>query len=404
MACSGLEEAESGKPSGSAGSSAGNAGSGAGNASGAGGSGGAGIAGATGTGGAGGSIGSGGRSGGAGTGGTGGSTTGGAGGTTVIDGSVTGGAGGSSGGSTGDASGDTATRDADAAGSDVGSDAPKGPSSGCGKPPAASDMPGRFVRRNITVTGVDPAVKPATAGGSWINRVYYLDLPTGYNPSMAYPLLFGGGGCGGALTTNGDNGGFPVLPANNQQAIQIGLSYVWPEGGGACFYDNGVNTPDLPYFDSVLREVEANYCVDQGKVFVGGYSSGGWLSYTLGLARGGIIRGISPAAGGLRPENSRPPPSKQPIAALLLTGADDTSNPATGPTGSDAARDLILSINGCVGTDTTEWPTCAGCGCVKYNGCPTAFPVIRCRPAGQGHTDGGGAFKSAIWSLWSTLP
>jgi len=265
-------------------------------------------------------------------------------------------------------------------------------------------MPGRFVRRNITVTGVDPAVKPATAGGSWINRVYYLDLPTGYNPSTAYPILFGGGGCGGALTTNGDNGGFPVLPANNQQAIQIGLSYVWPEGGGACFYDNGVNTPDLPYFDSVLREVEANYCVDQGKVFVGGYSSGGWLAYTLGLARGGIIRGISPAAGGLRPENSRPPPSKQPIAALLLTGADDTSNPATGPTGSDAARDLILSINGCVGTDTTEWPTCAGCGCVKYNGCPAAFPVIRCRPAGQGHTDGGGAFKSAIWSVWSTLP
>ena len=287
---------------------------------------------------------------------------------------------------------------------DAASDAPKGRSSGCGKPLASGDTPGRFVRRNITVTGVDPAVKPATAGGSWTNRVYYLDLPSGYDPSMPYPVLFGGAGCGGALTTNGDNGGFPVLPANNQQAIQVGLSYVWPEGGGACFYDNGANTPDLPYFDSVLAEVEANYCVDRGKVFVGGFSSGGWLAYTLGLARGGIIRGISPAAGGLRAEGSRPPPSKQPIAALLLTGADDTTNPATGPTGSDAARDLILSINGCQGTDTTDWPTCTNCGCVKYNGCPAAFPVIRCRPPGQGHSDGGGAFKSAIWSVWSTLP
>jgi poly(3-hydroxybutyrate) depolymerase len=277
-------------------------------------------------------------------------------------------------------------------------------STGCGKPPAAGDTPGRFVKRTITVTGVDPAVKPATAGGSWTSRVYYLDLPTGYNPSTAYPLIFGGSGCGGALTTNGDNGGLPVLPANNQQAIQIGLSYVWPEGGGACFYENGANNPDLPYFDSVLKEIETNYCVDRGKVFAGGYSSGAWLSYMLGLARGGIIRGISPAAGGLHPEASRPPDSKQPIAALLLTGADDTANPATGPTGSDAARDLILSINGCKGTDTTEWPTCAGCGCVKYNGCPAAFPVIRCRPPGQGHTDGGGAFKTAIWSVWSTLP
>jgi poly(3-hydroxybutyrate) depolymerase len=300
--------------------------------------------------------------------------------------------------------GPSGTPDASPPAVDAASDAPKGRSAGCGKPPATGDTPGRFVKRNITVTGVDPAVKPATAGGSWTNRVYYLDLPTGYDPSVSYPLLFGGAGCGGALTTNGDNGGFPVLPANNQQAIQIGLSYVWPEGGGACFYDNGANTPDLPYFDSVLAEVEANYCVDRGKIFVGGFSSGGWLAYMLGLARGGIVRGISPAAGGLRPEGSRPPASKQPFAALLLTGADDTTNPATGPTGSDAARDLILSINGCQGTDTVDWPTCTNCGCVKYTGCPAAYPVIRCRPAGQGHSDGGGAFKSAIWSVWSTLP
>ena len=309
--------------------------------------------------------------------------------------------------SSSDAAGDggsSGTLDAGAPRSDAGSDAPRGPSTGCGKPPAAGDMPGRFVRRNITVTGVDPAVKPATAGGSWTDRVYYLDLPMGYNPATAYPILFGGGGCGGMLTTNGDNGGFPVLPANNQQAIQIGMSYVWPQNGGACFYDDGANTPDLPYFDAILREVEANYCVDQGKVFIGGYSSGGWLAYTLGLARGGVIRGISPAAGGLRPQANRPPGSNQPLAALLLTGADDTSNPATGPTGSDAARDLILSINGCQGTATTDWPTCTNCGCVKYTGCPAAYPVVRCRPAGQGHTDGGGAFKTAIWSVWSTLP
>ena len=252
----------------------------------------------------------------------------------------TSGAAGSS-GTAGDA-GSSGTPDAGAPDSDAGSTGPKGKSAGCGKPAASGDTPGRFVRRDITVTGVDPAVKPATAGGSWTNRVYYLDLPTGYDPSKAYPLLFGGSGCGGALTTNGNNGGFPVLPANNNQAIQIGLSYVWPQGGGACFHDGVANTPDLPYFDSVLKEIEENYCVDRGKVFVGGFSSGGWLAYTLGLARGGIIRGISPAAGGLRPEANRPPASNQPIAALLLTGANDTDNPATGPTGSDAARDHIL--------------------------------------------------------------
>jgi poly(3-hydroxybutyrate) depolymerase len=102
---------------------------------------------------------------------------------------------------------------------------------------------------------------------------------------------------------------------------------------------------------------------------------------------------------------SRPTPSNMPLAALLLTGGDDTENPATGATGSDAAMNVILGINGCQGTATTTWATaCPGCGCIQYTGCPAAFPVVRCRPPGQGHTDGGGSFKTAIWQTWMSLP
>jgi polyhydroxybutyrate depolymerase len=278
-----------------------------------------------------------------------------------------------------------------------------GKSAGCGTPQPAADTPGSFVQHHIAVTGIAPTVKPATPGGSWTDRVYYLDLPMGYDPATPYPVLFGGGGCGGQVVTNGNGGGFTVLPQSNKLAIQIGLSYVWPQGGGACFADDGADTPDLPYFDAIMTEIEKNYCIDKGKVFLGGYSSGAWESITLGLARGGtVVRGISTAAGGLR--MNRPTPTNLPIAALLLTGGADNTNPATGPTGSDLAVDLILKTNGCVGTDTTPWPTCAGCACLKYNGCPSAYPVIRCRPPGAGHTDGGGNYKTAIWSVWSTLP
>jgi poly(3-hydroxybutyrate) depolymerase len=276
-----------------------------------------------------------------------------------------------------------------------------GKSEGCTKPPA--DGTGKYNMHMVAVSGIAATVKPATAGASWTNRVYYLDLPAGYNPTTAYPIIFGGGGCGGALISNGNNGGFGVLQANNTMAIQVGMSYVWAQGGGACFNENGADNPDLPYFDAILKEVESNYCVDKGKVFVGGYSSGGWESYMLGLARGGVVRGISPAAGGLHA--MRPPDTNVPIAALLLTGGDDTANPATGPSGSDAAMTLILGINKCTGTATVPWATaCPGCGCIQYTGCPAAYPVVRCRPPGQGHTDGGGAFKTAIWATWSTLP
>jgi|HubBroStandDraft_1064217.scaffolds.fasta_scaffold30758_3 poly(3-hydroxybutyrate) depolymerase len=286
---------------------------------------------------------------------------------------------------------------------------PLGKSAGCGSPPPAMDASGMFVMHDIMVTGVDPAfiaANPAQPPGSWTDRVYYVDLPSNYDPTKAYPVLFAGNGCGGNIGTNGSNGGDPrVLPQVNSQAILIGLSYVWPKGAGACFADGFSNTPDLPYFDSILAEVESNYCVDRGNLFVSGYSSGGWETYMLGLARGGtVIRGIATAAGGLRPVADRPPPSGKALAAILLTGATDTENPATGPTGSYAARDLILQTNGCVGTATTPWTVFMGGDCMQYTGCPADYPVIFCSGGGGGHTDGGGNYPPAIWSFWSGLP
>jgi len=274
-------------------------------------------------------------------------------------------------------------------------------STGCNKAPQAGDGANKWNKHNIMVTGVT-FTKPATGGGSWTNRVYFLELPAGYDGTKSYPVIFGGGGCGGGIGTNGNGGGFTILGGNQANAIQIGLSYVWGQNEGACFEDGYTNTPDIPYFDSILAEVESNYCVDKGNVFVGGYSSGGWESYMLGLARGGVVRGIATAAGGLRSMADRPPPSGIPIAAILLTGPTDTTNPADGPTGSMAARDLILQTNGCQGTATTAWAPFAGCN--QYTGCPAAYPVIYCRAGGDGHTDGGGGYKTAIWSFWSGLP
>jgi poly(3-hydroxybutyrate) depolymerase len=265
-----------------------------------------------------------------------------------------------------------------------------GMSAGCGKPMAAGDVVSKYLMRNIMVT--------LTMGKA--NRVYYIDLPAGYDPSKPYPILFGGAGCGGAPNTNGSSGGFAVLPTTNMQAIQIGLSYV-----NGCFAQGGADNPELPYFDAVLSEVEANYCVDKGRVFVGGYSSGGWLAYMLAFARGGVVRGISTAAGGIATVTGRPPDTKLPVAGLLLTGAIDNTNPASGPTGSDVAMNLLLQYNNCTGTATVPWEVpCPSCACVRYTGCPPAYPVVRCHPPGQGHTDGGGDFKTAIWQTWMSLP
>jgi hypothetical protein len=279
---------------------------------------------------------------------------------------------------------------------------PRGMSAGCGQPPPGEDSSDEFVKHDLVVTGVDPAFvsehppSPGNNGGyTYDMRNYFVRLPAGYDPNTPYPVTFGGGGCGNTNGLSGQGGG---QQASNIESIRIGMSYVY--SGGACFEDGFSNTPEVQYFDAMIAEISANYCVNLEKVFMGGYSSGAWESYTLGLARGGVIRGIAAGAGGLRA--SRPTPSNIPIAAILLTGEGDGANPIDGPTGSAAARDQILMTNGCVGTETvpfTESPE----DCVRYTGCPAAFPVIWCTPGG-GHTGGGGEHWAAVGAFWDSLP
>lgn len=278
---------------------------------------------------------------------------------------------------------------------------PRGMSAGCGKDPPGSDSSSAFVKHDIAVTGVDPAFiaahpsNPGNNGGyTYDKRNYYVRLPAGYDPSKPYAVTFGGGGCG---NTGGDSGKGGGQQPKGITAIQIGLSYVY--SGGACFEDGYANTPEVPYFDAVMKEISANYCVNLEKVFVSGYSSGAWESVTLGLARGGVIRGIATGAGGLRKD--RPMPSGIPMAAILLTGQGDGANPIDGPTGSAAARDQILMTNKCVGTATMPWAPDKDC--VQYTGCPAAFPVIWCTPGG-GHTGGSDAHWAAVGAAFDMLP
>jgi polyhydroxybutyrate depolymerase len=311
---------------------------------------------------------------------------------------------------------------------------PRGKSPGCGKQNAAFE-PGKYTSKDIEVTGVDPywgsTRKPAAGQGGYTftHRHYYVRPPTGYDPNRAYPLVFEGGGCGNTDGTNGNDGN-GLTDSAKADAISIGLSYVYPENAGACFGDEYENTYELNYWDSVYEEVTEGFCVDLEKVFIGGYSSGAWMSYTIAFARGGKVRGMGAGAGGIR--EKRPLPSNIPFAAMMITGADDGGNPvhktkdgttcsgseADGcwkgkiicgfpgaetcyDTGSAHARDEILKRNGCVGTATepySKWPDC-----LKYTGCPAEFPVVYCMPQG-GHTDGEDRHDPGLWDFWKALP
>ena len=312
-----------------------------------------------------------------------------------------------------------------------------GQSAGCGKPPPGIDKIGSFVTHEIHITETLsaqylPGGKSYASSGNYnfTFRPYTVRLPTGYDPSKKYSVIFGGGGCGGNATDAATNPGAGYDIDKPRESIFVGLPYVagcFADGGGSTNYMP--DTPEVPFVHEVLAEVRANYCVDQSRVFITGHSSGGWESFTVGCALANEIRGISPVSGGLR--NHRPA-CQGPQASIMVEGLGDMANPI-GPLvppsgnldsgGSAPARDEILKRNGCVSPDfqftyTTDNTMAAKAGnaphtawdpmypdCVTYTGCPTAFPVVWCALPGGHETDNDGiSYIPAMLKFLDSLP
>ncbi len=295
-----------------------------------------------------------------------------------------------------------------------------GMSAGCGKVPPNKDNSKSYTLHEITVTGLGPTwVKGGTdykndGKYDFAFRPYGLRLPSNYDPTKPYAVTFGGGGCGGSATNfaGNPNGGSQVAPDGT--TIQVGLAYI-----GGCFDDEGVDTPDEPYFRAVMKELEANYCFDLSKVFVSGSSSGAWESYMLGCAAADLVRGIATDEGG---ERIARPMCKNPVAAVLVAGEADTENPIgpldptvdagkrLGSYGSGPSRDEILKRNGCNGTATEKLmgTDAQYTACVKYTGCPAAYPVVWCSLPGVGHNSSKymnvDYFSGPSWDILSALP
>jgi poly(3-hydroxybutyrate) depolymerase len=302
---------------------------------------------------------------------------------------------------------------------------PSGPSPGCGTAPPAGLNSTHLALQNLSVPScTGSAVTPecvASAfqmGGSaylkvdqwdYNHRNYGLELPPNYDPTKKYPVILEGGGCTGGPTDNG--GGYTAGETN---AIRVGLSYV-----GQCFADGGVqcsvtvaneplcvNNPEVTYISALLADIESKLCVDLGQVFIGGYSSGAWEASTIGCALSNVIRGTAGIFGG---ERINHPVCPAPMASILVVGDQDNENPI-GPlvmnmpdtsagltaqqvnndiqqldsNGSAPERDWLLMRNGCQGNATAPYDP-AYPGCVKYTGCPSAYPVVWCElPIGHG--------------------
>jgi polyhydroxybutyrate depolymerase len=244
------------------------------------------------------------------------------------------------------------------------------PSAGCGK--TATETPAQFVKHSLLSSGV--------------SRDFYTYLPVNYDKQKPYRTIFAFHPCGGSGSP-GSN--VPIQNESKQDAIIIA-----PQSMGSCYANQMRNSPDVTFFDDTLKYAEANYCVDQSRIFAIGYSAGSWMSIILGCERAGIVRAHAQVSGGL-PMFIRPGADcRGNVAALFI---HDTLDPQNTYNGGVAARDRVLRVDRC-GSATMPW---APAPCEAYQGCKPGFPVVWCATTGKGHDRQDSFAPAAIWKFLS---
>ena len=306
-------------------------------------SGASGQAGTSGQAGSGGQAGTGGRGGSAGqsgSGGRGGTSAGGAGGTSG------GGGAGASGGAGGAGGAGGGTR-----------------SAGCGKTPTLKNSPTTTINYN----------KITSAG---LSRQYILRYPSNYDSNHPYRLILAyhwyTGSASQVFDCNTES-----IKCYTTQSPFFGLwnlannstIFVAPDGLDAGWANT--NGRDLALTDDILKEVEADLCIDTSRVFANGFSYGGAMTAMLGCQRPDVFRAVAVYAGGIS-GMSGACTGTTPIAYYGATGTQDS-----GYAGGQTAVQHFAQVNGCT-AQTLPTPPTGGHTCVAFQGCSAGHPVRWC--------------------------
>lgn len=269
------------------------------------------------------------------------------------------------------------------------------PSPGCTKAPPDGQSVASYFKYTMHVSGetLDPSfhVEPH-------DRDYFVWLPKGYDPNKPYRITFLFMGCGDRTAANTAT---YKLMGKDPGSIYVAMNMPpvgFPPAGKDC-YDNteGMKSLEWDFMGLVATKVQNDFCIDESRVFVAGYSSGAWVSNMFGCYFAGkdsgrkfgpgiSVRGQSSVTGGpVLPDV----PCGGKVAAMWIHDSDDKENIIGGNLSTSLPR--VLKVNGCTGGvagPTVAWGISAAPlpnFCKRYTACPAEFPVIFCATSGKGH-------------------
>lgn len=238
-------------------------------------------------------------------------------------------------------------------------------------------------------------------------RTYEIHVPAAYKGDPAVPLvvaLHGRGGTGHVIVglTHFDN----VADAHGFLVIYPdGLSASWADGRGATTSDtDGID--DIKFLSELIRKLTRDYKIDSLRVFVTGYSNGGFMSQRIAceLSRQVAAVGVVAATmGEITASHCHP---ERPVSVMLIQGTQDPLVPFQGgPMGPNGSHGVILSLQ----ESTKKWADLDACDSKPevstladragdgttirrdvFSGCKGGAEVIAYTVEGGGHTWPGG--------------
>lgn len=229
------------------------------------------------------------------------------------------------------------------------------PSEGCGK--ARSLQNGRI---NLNVNG--------------LNRSYILRVPDNYNNQNPYRLIVGYHWLNGDATqvANGGNGSATETPYYGLWNLaQNSTIFVAPEGIDKGWANSGGR--DLALTDSILNQIQSNFCIDKSRIFATGFSYGAGMSNAIACARANVFRGVALYSGA---QLSGCDGGTAPIPFFAAHGLDDN---VLSISQGRSLRDRAVRNNKCTAQNPLEPARGSGTHiCTSYQNCTAGYPVRWC--------------------------
>jgi polyhydroxybutyrate depolymerase len=204
------------------------------------------------------------------------------------------------------------------------------------------------------------------------------------------------------VSFHGDGGsGASMRSAGFEGATDNAAILVYPDGKNREWDLETLpaENEDYVFFDELVTDVARKTCIDAKRIFLFGFSRGGFFANQLACHRGNLVRAIASNAGGGPYSNSRSDFNGQgifsacttaPPAALIIHGDIDSVVPPIA--GEKCVRHWRVQ-NTCAIESSPYDPA----PCRSFRGCADGHPVVACTVAGMGH----GIWPKAAETSWS---